>query len=60
MITRPNAETAHQIVFEQGGDYLLTVKANQLTPYKTLQKLFEKQPFSPSAHGQDARLEAGT
>ena len=55
-----NAETAHQIVFQQGGDYLLTVKANQLTPYKNLQKLFEKQPFSPSAHGEDAGLEAGT
>jgi hypothetical protein len=43
-------ETAQQILFEQGGDYLMTVKANQPTLQKTLQHLFEKQAFSPSGH----------
>jgi predicted transposase YbfD/YdcC len=53
-------ETARQILYEQGGDYLLTVKGNQPTLQKTLQSLFEKQAFSPSAHGADSRAEAGT
>jgi hypothetical protein len=41
-------ETGQQILFEQGGDYLMTVKANQKTLQTTLQTLFEKQGFSPS------------
>jgi hypothetical protein len=41
-------ETSQQILFEQGGDYLMTVKANQKTLQTTLQNLFEKQDFSPS------------
>jgi hypothetical protein len=52
-------ETAKQILFEGGADYLLTVKGNQSTLESTLEKLFEKQPFSPSAHSQDSSLEAG-
>ena len=40
-------ETSQQILFEQGGDYLMTVKANQKTLESTLQNLFEKQAFSP-------------
>lgn len=52
-------ETAQKILFEGGGDYLLTVKGNQPTLEKTLAKLFEKQRFSPSAHGPDSGLEAG-
>ena len=52
-------ETAQQILFEQGGDYLLTVKANQPTLQKNLENLFVKQDFSPSAHGADARAQAG-
>ncbi len=43
-------ETAQQILFEQGGDYLLTVKGNQPTLQETLQNLFKPQAFSPSAH----------
>ena len=43
-------ETAQQILFEQGGDYLMTVKANQPTLQATLQHLFEKQAFSPLGH----------
>lgn len=41
-------ETGQQILFEQGGDYLMTVKANQKTLQSTLQDLFEQQSFSPS------------
>lgn len=46
-------ETAQEILFEGGGDYLLTVKGNQTTLETTLEKLFVKQGFSPSAHGAD-------
>jgi len=42
-------ETARQILYEQGGDYLLTVKANQETVHNTLQNLFAQQVFPPSA-----------
>ena len=48
-----NDETAQQILFEGGGDYLLTVKGNQSTVETTLEKLFERQSFSPSANPQD-------
>lgn len=41
-------ETVQQILFEQGGDYLMTVKGNQKTLQTTLQGLFDKQAFSPS------------
>jgi len=41
-------ETGQQILFEQGGDYLMTVKANQKTLQTTLQALFQEQGFSPS------------
>jgi hypothetical protein len=52
-------ETGQQILFEGGGDYLLTVKGNQSTLETTLKKLFEKQSFSPSAHTQDSGVETG-
>ena len=52
-------ETARQILYEQGGDYLLTVKGNQPTLQKTLASLFVKQAFSPSAHDADPGLQAG-
>ena len=52
-------ETAQQILYQQGGDYLLTVKANQPTLQKTLETLFVKQAFSPSAHGADSGVPAG-
>lgn len=48
-------ETAQQILYEQGGDYLMTVKGNQGTVETTLEKLFTQQPFSPSAHDPDPR-----
>ena len=51
-------ETARQIHLEQGGDYLLGVKGNRKELHQTLQKLFEKQPFSPSTHAPDPSAEA--
>jgi hypothetical protein len=54
-----NAETGQQILYEGGGDYLLTVKGNQSTVESTLEKLFEKQGFSPSADLQDPGVETG-
>jgi uncharacterized protein DUF4338/DDE family transposase len=51
-------ETSQQILFEQGGDYLLTVKANQPTLQATLQKLFEPQAFSPSGHAAQPSAQA--
>lgn len=53
-------ETAQKILFEGGGDYLLTVKKNQPTLYRNLETLFEKQPFSPTAHAADAGAPTGT
>ena len=44
-----NEETAQQILFEQGGDYVMTVKGNQPTLQKTLETLFANQGFSPTA-----------
>ena len=52
-------ETARQILHQQGGDYLLTVKGNQGTVQKTLEILFARQAFSPSTHGADSIDEAG-
>lgn len=40
-------QTAQTILYEKGGDYLMTVKANQPTLKTTLQDLFDKQGFSP-------------
>lgn len=44
------ASTAHQIVQEQGGDYLLTVKGNQKTVRQNVQQLYQglQNVFSPS------------
>lgn len=52
-------ETARLILYEKGGDYLLTVKRNQPTVHDTLQSLFKKQAFSPCPHGAHSRDEAG-
>jgi hypothetical protein len=51
--------TAQKILFEGGGDYLLTVKGNQSTLESTLANLFVKQSFSPSAHAQDSGTQTG-
>jgi hypothetical protein len=52
-------ETAQDILFEGGGDYLLTVKGNQTTLETTLENLFRQQGFSPSTHRADAGAQAG-
>ncbi len=43
-------EQARQILYQQGGDYLLTVKKNQKDLFTTLETLFANQRFSPSPH----------
>jgi len=40
-------DPGQQIIFEQGGDFLLTVKGNQPMLQATLQKLFEPQGLFP-------------
>jgi hypothetical protein len=44
-------DTAHQIVQDSGGDYLLTVKGNQKGLHKTIQQVWDgrKAAFPPSA-----------
>jgi len=51
-------ETGQQILFEQGGDFLLTVKGNQPTLQTTLQHLFEQQVFSPTGCGEASSAQA--
>ena len=51
--------TAKQILYEQGGDYLLTVKKNQKGLFETLSTLFTEQRFSPSAHPSHPRHDPG-
>jgi hypothetical protein len=43
--------TVQQILYDLGGDYLLTVKENQKKLFETLALLLTQQRFSPSAHG---------
>jgi hypothetical protein len=54
-----NTATSQQVLYEQGGDYLLTVKGNQPELQKTLNGLFEKQAFSPTTHGVDPSASGG-
>lgn len=53
-------ESVQQILFEGGGDYLLTVKANQKELMQTLATLMTPGKFSPSPHGADPRADAGS
>ena len=55
-----NPQTAQQILYEQGADYLLTVKGNQPTLQATLATLFLPQALSPCAHGAHAGDEPPT
>jgi hypothetical protein len=52
--------TAQQILYEGGGDYLLTVKGNQKGLVETLEGLLKQQSFSPSPDAADPCLHAGT
>jgi predicted transposase YbfD/YdcC len=51
-------ETVQQILYEQGGDYVLTVKENQKTLFQTLETLLAEQRFSPTTHAAHTRREA--
>jgi len=46
-------ETVQQVLYEGGGDYLLTVKANQKELVQTLATLLTPGKFSPSTHAAD-------
>jgi hypothetical protein len=52
-------QTVRQTLYDQGGDYLLTVKQNQKGLFDTLAALFTEQPFSPSTHSAHARPAPG-
>lgn len=47
-------ETGQKILYEKGGDYLMTVKGNQPTLQQTLQDLFDKQVFPPTGPAAQA------
>jgi hypothetical protein len=47
-------ETGQLVVYEKGGDYLMTVKGNQPTLQTTLQDLFNKQVFPPRGQVTEA------
>jgi len=51
-------ETVQQILFEGGGDYVLTVKKNQKELAQTLATLLTPGKFSPSTHGADPGADA--
>jgi hypothetical protein len=53
-------ETAQQILFEGGGDYVLTVKDNQKALVQTLATLLTPRAFSPSTDGADPRADTRT
>jgi hypothetical protein len=48
-------ETAQQILFEGGGDYVMTVKDNQKNLRQEMERLLEKQPFPPSGRSAQSR-----
>ncbi len=52
-------ETVQQVLFEGGGDYLMTVKENQKELVQTLATLLTPGKFSPSAHAAEPRADAG-
>ena len=51
--------TAQKIVFERGGDYVLTVKKNQEALYQTLEQKLQPQPFSPSTNQEEPSVAPG-
>jgi len=54
-----NVATAQQILYEQGAEYVLSVKGNQPTLQKTLADLFTQRAFSPSTEFAHANHPAG-
>ena len=53
-------ETVQQVLFERGGDYVMTVKENQKALVSTLATLLTPGKFSPSTHEQDPCADAGS
>jgi predicted transposase YbfD/YdcC len=53
-------ETSGQILYEQGGEYMLTVKKNQKRLFETLETMFTEHRFSPSAHPAHPRHDPRT
>lgn len=53
-------DTARQILYEGGGDYVFTVKDNQKSLHQTLEKLLAPQPFSPSQGAAQSRQQTGS
>lgn len=53
-------QTAQKVLFERGGDFLMTVKDNQKELVQTLATLLTPGKFSPSAHPADPRTDAGS
>lgn len=53
-------QTAKTVLFQGGGDFLMTVKENQKELCQTLATLLQEQSFSPSAHGANPSLHPGT
>jgi hypothetical protein len=51
--------TVQQVLYQQGGDYGLTVKANQKNLFATCARRLTQQPFSPSANGAHACPDPG-
>ena len=52
-------ETVQQVLFEGGGDYVLTVKENQKELVQTLTTLLTPGKFSPSPHLSDSGADPG-
>ena len=52
--------TAQQILYEGGGDYVLSVKGNQKELVQTLEQLLRPGAFSPCAHAAHPGADAGT
>jgi hypothetical protein len=52
-------ETVQQVLFQGGGDYVMTVKENQKALVQTLATLLKPGKFSPSAHGKNPRANTG-
>jgi predicted transposase YbfD/YdcC len=53
-------QTAKTVLFEGGGDFLMTVKGNQKELHQTLATLLHEQSFPPSADRTDPRLHPRT
>ena len=53
-------ETAQKVLFEHGGDYVMTAKDNQKELVQTLEQLLTPGTFSPSTHAADPGLDPGT